>query len=148
MMSFESQYAKPWIVLDRDQVGDFDKIICEAEQNGISMGWSNPCIEVWFCAYFDQMITYPDSVNCCKAFKEIFRRATGKTYSKASKDIYAILNRFGDEESAINKAHIRIKSFEDGCNKRLLPSEMCPATRVHLLVDEIRKNTKMHNPLT
>ncbi len=145
MMALHSQYAKPWIVFDRDKVKDFDKIINEAEQYGISVGWSNPCIEVWFCAYFDQMVTNSDSVNCCKAFKAIFKKATGKAYKKSSKDIYAILKKFGDEESAISIARTRIKCLENGCNNRLLPSEMCPATKVHILVGEIREQTKIQN---
>ena len=48
MASLQPQYGEPWIVFDRDQVKDFDKIITTALENGIHVGWSNPCIEIWF----------------------------------------------------------------------------------------------------
>lgn len=55
LVSKEPQYRIPWIVLDRDQVEGFDEIIVNAEKNDIKVGWSNPCIEIWF---------FPISVQC------------------------------------------------------------------------------------
>ncbi|HOV27398.1 MAG TPA: RloB domain-containing protein [Pseudobacteroides sp.] len=52
LVSKDQQYRIPWIVLDRDQVEGFDSIIEKAARNDISVGWSNPCIEIWFFAYF------------------------------------------------------------------------------------------------
>lgn len=46
------QYSVPCIVFDRDQVQNFDEIIDKADNKNIKVGWSNPCIEVWFEAYF------------------------------------------------------------------------------------------------
>ena len=51
-IAYEAQYRMPWIVFDRDQVKDFDKIIDEAKEKGIDIGWSNPCFEIWMYAYF------------------------------------------------------------------------------------------------
>ena len=48
MAAVEPQYRKPWIVFDRDQVKNFDQIITDAEKQDINVGWSNPCIEIWF----------------------------------------------------------------------------------------------------
>lgn len=47
MASLQPQYGEPWIVFDRDQVKDFDKIVSVALEKGINVGWSNPCIEIW-----------------------------------------------------------------------------------------------------
>lgn len=49
--SKEVQNRIPWIVFDRDKVPDFDVLIRQAENNGINVAWSNPCLEVWFFAY-------------------------------------------------------------------------------------------------
>ena len=41
-VSLQPQYCEPWIVFDRDEVPNFDKIISDAERCGIHVGWSNP----------------------------------------------------------------------------------------------------------
>lgn len=51
LTAYDAQYRIPWIVFDRDRVVNFDKIIKEAENNGIQVGWSNPCFEIWLFAY-------------------------------------------------------------------------------------------------
>lgn len=61
--ALEPQFGQPWIIFDRDQVVNFDKIIEQAQKEGVSVGWSNPCIEIWFDAYFGKMHTYNDSQN-------------------------------------------------------------------------------------
>ncbi len=137
--SLEPQYGEPWIVFDRDRVTRFDEIIQKAYKEGINTGWSNPCIEIWFDAYFGQMHSYQDSKQCCYRFAETYERRTGLEYSKADKHLYEILNRYGDEKKAIDIAERRLKSHVMcGVNK---PSEMIPATTLHHLVDEIRQKT-------
>lgn len=132
-----SQYSEPWIVFDRDQVEDFDQIINAANSKGIHVGWSNPCIEVWFNAYFGAMPTYQDSVKCCKGFSDAFLQRTGQKYKKSDPDIYAKLNRFGDEQEAIRLAEQKLKQHRRDCNHT--PSRMCPCTTVHELVREIKE---------
>ena len=72
MASLHPQYGVPWIIFDRDSVKDFNLIISRANEKGINVGWSNPCIEIWFSAYFDSFPTYLDSVACCDGFGNIF----------------------------------------------------------------------------
>jgi hypothetical protein len=88
MASLQPQYGEPWIVFDRDQVKDFDQIIRTALENGINVGWSNPCIEIWFSTYFGSMPPYQDSVSCCNGFAEKFARVTGQKYEKSDVAIY------------------------------------------------------------
>ena len=135
MTQDEVQYREPWIVFDRDRVPNFDKIIEKAENCGISVGWSNPCIEVWFDAYFGSMHNYPESKVCCAKFAETYKNRTGREYSKSDDDIYAVLNRFGDENGAINIAEKRYKDHIDAGRK--IPSEMCPCTTLYQLISEI-----------
>lgn len=44
--ALEPQYGQPWIVFDRNRVVNFDEIIVQAQKDGVSVGWSNPCIEI------------------------------------------------------------------------------------------------------
>lgn len=136
LMSKEPQYAEPWIVFDRDQVKDFDEIIKSAEAHGINVGWSNPCIEIWFGAYFGHMRGCIDSVQCCRKFSEMLKKATGYDYDKADSQIYEKLTSEGDEERAIEIASRKQEAYaREGCHR---PSEMNPATTVHELVRIIK----------
>lgn len=134
------QFGEPWIIFDRDQVKNFDAIIEAAHKANIKVGWSNPCIEEWFSAYFGTMPTYNDSVACCTGFSNTFKRITGQKYQKSDKAIYNKLYRHGDEVKAINLAKQKFNEQASDCTKK--PSEMCPCTTVHILVDEIKSKIK------
>lgn len=133
----DPQYRQCWIVFDRDRVIDFDKIIEEAESKDIKVGWSNPCIEIWFDAYFGKIPAVQDSVACCRGFAEQFEKIAGYEYKKSNQKIYVTLKKLGKEEEAIKIAERRYQAhLRNGISK---PSQMCPCTTVHHLVDEIRK---------
>ena len=134
--SLNPQFGEIWIVFDRDKVQNFDEIISQAEQKGIKVGWTNPCIEAWFSAYFGSMPTYQDSVSCCVGFGRIFEKATGQKYAKSDRDIYQKLLRFGDETKAIELAQRKLEEHQHNC--KIKPSEMCPCTTVHCLIGEIK----------
>lgn len=136
MASLQPQFGEPWIVFDRDQVQGFDQIISLAQEKGINVGWSNPCIEIWFSTYFGAMPTYQDSVSCCSGFEEKYYKITGQRYQKSDATIYSKLCRFGDEKQAF--AIARQKLMEHKRNFKIAPSEMCPATTVSVLVEEIK----------
>ena len=137
--SLEPQYGEPWIVFDRDRVVRFDEIIQKARKEGIKVGWSNPCIEIWFDAYFGQMHSYQESKQCWNRFAETYERKTNSKYDKADKHIYEMLNRYGDEEKAIDIAEKRLLNHIDSGVKK--PSDVVPSTTLHHLVDEIRRKT-------
>lgn len=135
----DPQYRQCWIVFDRDRVVDFDNIIANAKNKGIKVGWSNPCIEVWFSAYFGKMPTVQESDTCWKRFAEQFEKKVGREYSKSDRRIYVSLNKFGKEADAIKCAENRYQ--EHLRNGISMPSQMCPGTTIHRLVDEIRRKT-------
>lgn len=138
--AMEPQYGEPWIVFDRDKVVRFDQIIEKAEKEGVKVGWSNPCIEIWFDAHFGKMHSYPDSVTCCRNFADTFEKKTGQEYKKSNRQIYSMLSRYGDEAAAIEIAEGRLMQyFRNGVGK---PSEMCPCTTVHRLVGEIKRKAE------
>lgn len=135
MASLQPQYGEPWIVFDRDQVKGFDQIISTALEKGISVGWSNPCIEIWFSTYLGTMPPYQDSVSCCNGFAQKFTQVTGQKYQKVDAAIYQKLCRHGDEKQAIDIAQKKLDEHIRNCTNR--PSEMCPCTTVHTLIREI-----------
>lgn len=141
--AMEPQYGESWIVFDRDRVTHFDEIIKNAKQEGVNAGWSNPCIEIWFDAYFGEMHSYQDSVTCCREFANTFKKKTGQEYKKSSSKIYTMLNRHGNETGAMKIAESRHAQYlRDGIDK---PSEMCPCTTVYQLISEIRKKVEPYN---
>jgi len=134
----DPQYRIPWIIFDKDQT-DFDNIIDKAYRNGINVGWSNPCIEIWFMAYFGEMPNIIDSIICCKSFKD--KLETCKIiYKKSDKEIYKYLNKYGDEDIAIRIAEQKYNEFTNDCIKK--PSEMCPSSTIYKLVREIKEKMK------
>ena len=116
-------------------------LVDEARNKDINVGWTNPCIEEWFNAYFGAMPTYYDSVACCNGFSQTFRKITGQKYVKSDKDIYEKLNHYGDEEQAIKLADQKYN--EHILNGKERPTEMCPCTTVHRLVREIKSKIPM-----
>lgn len=138
--ALQPQYGEPWIIFDRDQVKDFDDIIQNAKASGINAGWSNPCIEIWFNAYFGAMPTYQTSIACCNGFEETFEKAAKQKYRKSDKQIYHKLCQYGDEVKAIQIAESKLKQcIISDVDK---PSKMCPATTVHRLIEEIKDKIK------
>ena len=138
--AMEPQYGEPWVVFDRDRVVGFDRTIESARRQGVNVGWSNPCIEIWFDAHFGKMHSYQDSVICCREFANTFEKKTGQEYRKSSGQIYMMLNRYGDEEEAIKIAEARLRQFLK--NGTIKPSEMYPCTTVYELVKEIKEKVK------
>lgn len=134
------QYAEPWIVFDRDKNQNFDKIISNAQDSSINVAWSNPCIEIWFNAYFGKIPNYQDSVSCCKNFAREFNKIVGQEYHKSDDRLYAKLYENGDEKKAIELAHRKINDHLR--NGKSIPSDMVPGTTVHLLVEEIKSKSE------
>ena len=135
-----TQYGETWIVFDRDQVKGFDEIIENSKVAGISVAWSNPCIEIWFFAYFHEMPNINDSVKCCRMFADRYQKITGKKYEKSDKDIYQMLLKYGDENDALKRAEDKEK--EHIRNGKRKASEMIPSTLLYQLVAEIKQKAE------
>lgn len=135
LVNNSSQYCIPWIVFDKDQVKDFDNLIKEAEAQGIHVGWSSPCFEIWFFAYFGQMPVFNSSQECWKKFKEHLNKNFNKEYQKNNDNIYKLLVTYGDSKIAIEAAEKRY--INDFTNSGKKPSETNAVTAVFILVKEI-----------
>ncbi len=130
------QYSERWILFDKDRVKNFDQIIDEAMKENINVAWSNPCIELWFSAYFGKFPNCLDSTSCCSDFGRTFEKKTGQEYDKKNSQIYKLLNHWGNEDKAIEYAENRWIQFQNNDVKK--PSDMCPCTTVYQLVKEIK----------
>ena len=119
-----------------DERPEFDKIIKNAKKEKLCAGWSNPCIEVWFSAYFGELCGETSSQCCQDTFKTVFKQHTSCAYTKGNKKIYEHLLKKGDEMKAIERAER--KYDEHKRNGISTPSKMCPGTRLHRLIKEIR----------
>ena len=108
-----------------------------AKEKGVNVGWSNPCIEIWFSAYFGAMPAYQDSVTCCNGFEQKYLQVTERKYEKSDTAIYSKLCRYGKEKQAIEIASAKYAEHERNCIFK--PSEMCPGTTVHTLIEEIKE---------
>lgn len=133
-------YGQKWIVFDRDEINDFDDIITEAKENNIYAAWSNPCIEIWFYAYFGRIPSFLNSSKCCESFSRTFFRKTGHTYDKADNDIYSKLKKYGDELKAITIVKNRHNKFIE--NNECNPSNMNPCSTLYILIQEILNAVK------
>ena len=130
------QYSRPWIVFDRDEVVRFDEMIESARKLGIEVGWSNPCFEIWFHAYFGSVPMFQYSQSCWKSFAKKIEKVTGQTYDKNDKDIFKKLAECGDIKVAIDTADRQLQKCEQNGEK---PSQSNSATTVYKLVSEIVK---------
>jgi len=125
-----------WLIFDRDEVKEFDDLVLDAEKNGINVGWSNPCFEIWLHSYFGEMPVSISSELCCKKFGYEFEKKTNQKYQKSDQKIYDKLIQFGDEKKAIITARKRHSKSLSDFDK---PSEMLSTSKVYVLVDEIVK---------
>lgn len=143
LTAYDAQYRMPWIVFDRDEVKDFDKIIAEAGAFNINVGWSNPCFEIWMYSYYGSMPVIRESWICCEEFEKIFQRKTGQKYSKSDIGIYEKISRTGNEAKALQIARQKYEQcLREG---KTLPSQMYPCTTVYQLVGEIREKAGFAN---
>ncbi len=124
-----------WIVFDRDEVPDFDKIVANAESQRIGVGWSNPCFEIWLAGYFanGSVSNFENSKECVAAFEKLFKDRVKFEYKKNVQNIYDVLRNNGDETNAIGKAKAKHRNER---NVKGAPSEM-RCTTVHLLVEQL-----------
>ena len=121
-----------WLMYDRDDfpLDDFDNTqysaLTRKDTRKYKVAWSNECIELWFVLHFQPLV-----VNVGREqYRRILREKSD--YEKNRKDIYEVLK--DKTETAIKRARRQFQEYGDKP-----PSQMCPATRVYELVEELQK---------
>ena len=120
-----------WLVYDKDDFpkDDFDNTQFSAEKKKdrkYKVAWSNECIELWFLLHFQDVQVNIGRTEYLKRLEKYC------SYSKTDEDLYS---KFKDKtDIAIKRAQKLYDSFPVG----FVPSSMCPATRFHELIIELR----------
>ena len=136
----DERFRNIWLVFDRDEVKNFDKLIEVAKKNKMNVAWSNPCFEIWLMSYFKNLENIPNSKKCCETFEKIFKENTSKKYKKSEEKIYNILCENGSENKAIQRAREKYHQVRKEYSK---PSKMIGCTTVYKLVEELKKKIEL-----
>ena len=136
----DERFRDIWLVFDRDEVKNFDKLIEDAKESKMNVGWSNPCFEIWLMSYFQNPKNIDDSQKCCETFEKIFMENTSKKYKKSEEKIYNILCEKGNENRAIERSREKYYQVRREYSK---PSKMIGCTTVYKLVEELKKKIEL-----
>lgn len=138
------EYDSVWVVFDRDSFSpnNFNGAIELAENNDIKVGWSNEAFELWYLLHFQYRNTYMSredyktaiekEINDKIAVQSKSKKPAKFKYQKNSKEMYAVLEKYGNQKQAIKYAEKLIANHN--CNNFAIHN---PCTRVHLLVQEL-----------
>lgn len=130
-------YQNIWIVLDKDDFGDFDQAIALAKEKDYQVAWSNECFEYWIYLHFDYSDEPVSRFEWFRRLNHLFMvldLGNGR-YRKNYKNLYKILNRHDGVNIAIKNAKRRMVDYDPD---RDIASQFNPGTTVHILVEELR----------
>lgn len=107
-------YGHIWVVFDKDGFTDdqFNSAIEQAVSKGYHVGWSNESFELWFVLHFEYLNTgigrdqYNEKLTVHFKEKDLFKKygIKGNKYNKNIKEIFEILMKHGDIDSAIERS--------------------------------------------
>ena len=130
---------KLWVVFDRDSFipAAFNSAINTCIQNRpvVDCAWSNEAFELWYLLHFHYYNTGISRTDYQRLIENNFREKglTGYTYQKNSTEMYALLQKYGDQNAAIRNA----KRLERTYTGRQDYSNHNPCTLVYKLVEEL-----------
>lgn len=138
------EYDSVWVVFDKDgfSPNNFNGAIELARNCSIKVGWSNEAFELWYLLHFQYRNTYMSREDYKSAIeKEVNDKIAAQSkskkpkkfvYKKNSVEMYAVLEKYGNQQQAITYAKKLI--LNHNCNNYAIHN---PCTRVHLLVEEL-----------
>ncbi len=121
-----------WLMYDKDDfpLDNFDNTQYSAEgktgTRQYRVAWSNECIELWFLLHFQDLSANVGRERYRELLKEYCQ------YEKNMKTIFEILRDKTDV--AIARAKRQYETYGN-----IAPSQMCPATRVYQLIEELQR---------
>ena len=130
------QFDRVWVVFDKDDFQDFNQAITMAKELGYGSAWSNEAFEVWYCLHFAYLNTGNSRAKYIKQIEKALKNKSGNnnfTYTKGNRDIYGLLQKYGDENMAKRHAEKLRESFN---NTNYATHNPC--TMVDKLVDELQ----------
>ncbi|WP_395052611.1 RloB family protein [Flavobacterium sp.] len=142
------KYDSVWAVFDKDgfSPNNFNSAIILAENNNIKVGWTNEAFELWYLLHFQYRNTSMSREDYKKALEneinsKIQAQSKSKNprkfqYKKNSKEMYLILEKYGNQKTAISNAEKLIANHN--CKNYASHN---PCTKLHLLVNELNGNS-------
>ncbi|HEY4288406.1 MAG TPA: RloB family protein [Puia sp.] len=133
------QIDKAWVVFDRDsfKAQQFNNAVqrCSVEKPEIGCAWSNEAFELWYLLHLIYFDTSIRRTEYQRMLEEQLSTKMGENfkYTKNSKNMYILLNQYGDVNFAIENA-MRLEQQWDGQTNY---ANQNPCTRVHHLVKEL-----------
>ncbi len=140
---YEEKYFRKidrvWAVFDKDSfpATNFNNAINKGENSKpkINCAWTNEAFELWYLLHFNFYNTGISRAQYQKLIEKEVNIAANRTdfkYKKNSKEMLAILNKFGNQKSAIKNAEKLEKLYFDRSF-----SNHNPCTKVHKLIKEL-----------
>ena len=135
--------ANIWCVYDKDSFPsqDFNAVSKRAadlntQQKDVvyHTAWSNQCIEYWFILHFAYYIADNDRKYYRQFLHNKFKELGWTRYEENKEELFEIMTSKGDPKKAITYAQRQLEEFEGKTD-----SQSAPATKVHLLVQELAK---------
>jgi len=144
----KQKFDRTWAVFDRDsfESASFNSAILKAKAKGIECAWSNQAFELWYLLHFHNRVTpmhrdeYKKAIET--AVNEKIQQATAnkKTkskinlfkYKKNAPDMFAVLEKYGNQDQAIKWA----KNLSDNFEGETF-ADFNPSTQVFRLVEEL-----------
>lgn len=132
-----------WCVYDKDSFPSHDfnavairaKVLNEQQKDVIyNVAWSNQCIEYWFVLHFAFYTSDNDRKYYRSFLHSKFRELKWNKYEKNNEELFKIMTEHGNPKQAICWAKKRLEEC-----KYLSDTESVPATKVHLLVQELAR---------
>lgn len=127
-------FDESWAVYDRDSFpkSRVNSAFDLAKKNNINNGFSNEAFELWYILHFNFLDTPNTRGQYIEILNEIFLKIVGKKYAKNSKDVYKILEEYGNQDLACRYA-------EELCNQfnGTLPADSKPSTTIYELVKSL-----------
>lgn len=148
--NYEEKYLrkidKVWAVFDKDSFPsrNFNNAINKGENSRpkINCAWTNEAFELWYLLHFNYYNTGISRQKYQKLIEREINQASGRTdfkYAKNSKEMFSILNKYGNQENAIRNAEKLETVYYDRSY-----SNHNPCTKVHKLINELIKLTEQY----
>lgn len=143
----KQKYDRVWAVFDRDsfKANAFNSAILKAKANNIGCAWSNEAFELWYLLHFHNRVTAMNREEYKKAIEDAVneKRKNKKSvfkYKKNDTEIYALLQKWGNQELAIKWAK-ELNGKIDGESF----ANYNPQTLIFKLVEELTGNSEELN---
>jgi len=127
----DESYDQVWCVFDRDSFSkeQFNTAIQMAQSSGFQVAWSNEAFELWYVLHFEYLNAGITRDQYCQKLDTLIGRKYEKTYP------YMYNEMLPGQNTAIQNAEKLLRTYHDNTQ----PADCNPSTKVHLLVQELKK---------